>query len=83
MNDKIEGRVDLERARQAFEAGRTERAGAGHGKVTLRATADLVENAFLKGRIGKYHFECDEPPSRGGDNRAASPLEYFLIGAAF
>ena len=83
MSNKIEGRVDLGRVRKAYEDGRTARASVGHGKVTLRATADLVENAFLKGRIGKYHFECDEPPSRGGDDRAASPLEYFLIGAAF
>jgi len=83
MTDNNKGRVDLEKARQAYESGRENRARAGHGKVTLRATADLVENAFLKGRIGKYHFECDEPPVRGGDDRAASPLEYFLIGTAF
>ncbi len=83
MNDQKEGRVDINKARQAFEAGREARTHAGHGKVTLRATADLVENTYLTGRIGKYHFESDEPPSRGGEDRAASPLEYFLIGTAF
>jgi hypothetical protein len=76
------GRIDLERARRAYEAGRERRIRTG-GKVTLRATARLVENAYLEGRIGKYHFTCDEPPERGGDDRAASPLEYFLIGAVF
>ena len=75
-------RVDLERARRAYDAGRERRIRQG-GKVTLRATAKLIENAYLEGRIGKYHFACDEPPERGGDDKAASPLEYFLIGAAF
>jgi hypothetical protein len=75
-------RVDLERAQRAYEAGRARRLRTG-SKVTLRATAKLIENAYLEGRIGKFHFACDEPPERGGDDKAASPLEFFLIGAAF
>ncbi|MBN2256663.1 MAG: OsmC family protein [Anaerolineaceae bacterium] len=75
-------RVDLDKAQHAYEAGRERRLRTG-GKVTLRATAKLVKNTFLEGRIGKYHFTCDEPPERGGDDEAASPLEYFLTGAAF
>jgi organic hydroperoxide reductase OsmC/OhrA len=76
------GRVDLEKARRAYDAGRERRLKIG-GKVTLRATASIVKDAYIEGRIGKYHFACDEPPERGGDDRAASPLEFFLIGAAF
>jgi uncharacterized OsmC-like protein len=75
-------RVDLERARRAYDAGRERRMRTG-GKVTLRATAKLIENTYLEGRIGQYHFASDEPPERGGDERAASPLEHFLMGAAF
>jgi uncharacterized OsmC-like protein len=78
----IRSRVDLERARRAYEAGRERRLRSG-GKVTLRATANLIENTYLEGRIGKFHFASDEPPERGGDDRAASPLEHFLMGAAF
>ena len=76
------GRIDLEKAQRAYEAGRERRLRSG-GKVTLRATAQLVENTYLEGRIGKFHFASDEPPERGGDDRAASPLEHFLMGAAF
>ena len=76
-------KVDLERMRIAHEEGLERRQKSGHGKVTLRATAKLVENVFLKGRIGRFQFDCDEPVSRGGDDKAPSPLEYFMIGAAF
>ena len=72
----------MERARRAYEAGREHRLRNG-GKVTLRATAKLIENTYLEGRIGKFHFASDEPAERGGDDRAASPLEHFLMGAAF
>jgi len=78
------GRVDLERMGQAYDESKAlYLTQAGSSTVTLRATAKLVKNALLQGRIGKYHFSCDEPVSRGGDDAAASPLEYFLAGAAF
>ena len=79
-----EGRVDLAKSKRAYDEARAryiEKPGS--SSVTLRATAKLVQNALLEGRIGKYHFTCDEPPARGGEDKAASPLEYFLIGAAF
>ena len=82
MASTNKGRVNLEKARQAYEAGRARREKTG-GKVTLRATAKLVKDAYLEGRIGRFHFECEEPPERGGDDQAPSPLEYFMIGAAF
>jgi hypothetical protein len=69
--------------RKAYMEGYSRRKGKGNGKVTLRATAKLVKDAFLQGRIGRFHFDCDEPTSRGGDDKAPSPLEYFMIGAAF
>ena len=79
-----EGRVDLANSKRAYDEARAryiEKPGS--STVTLRATARLVQNALLEGRIGKYHFSCDEPPARGGEDKAASPLEYFLVGTAF
>ncbi len=79
-----EGRVDLANSKHAYDEARARYvAQPGSSTVTLRATARLVQNALLEGRIGRYHFTCDEPPARGGEDKAASPLEYFLIGAAF
>ena len=78
------GRVNLEKARKALDAMKERYlADQRSSKATLRATAKLVKDATLEGRIGRFHFTCDEPPSRGGDDQAPSPLEYFLIGAAF
>ena len=76
-------RIDLAKLKDAFDDGYENRKQSGKGSVILRATAVLVKDAFLKGRIGRFTFECDEPPSRGGEDKAPSPLEYFLIGAAF
>ncbi len=79
-----EGRVDLDRSKRAYDEARARYiAKPGSSTVTLRATARLVQNALLEGRIGRYHFTCDEPPSRGGEDKAASPLEYFLMGTVF
>ncbi|MEI8130845.1 MAG: hypothetical protein WCG34_00330 [Leptolinea sp.] len=78
------GRVDLEKARQALDTMKEQYlADPRASKATLRATAKLVKDATLEGRIGRFHFICDEPPSRGGQDQAPSPLEYFLIGAVF
>jgi hypothetical protein len=78
------GRVNMEIARKALDAMKERYvADPKTSKATLRATAKLVKNASLEGRIGRFHFNCDEPPSRGGEDQAPSPLEYFLIGAAF
>lgn len=76
-------RIDLIKMRKAYQDGFTRRKDAKSGAVTLRATAKLVNNAYLQGRIGRFHFDCDEPASRGGEDKAPSPLEYFIIGAAF
>ena len=82
MTEKHE-RLNLPRLQEAFNQGYLQRKQSGSHPVTLRATARLEENAHLQGRIGRFHFECDEPPERGGEDTAPSPLEYFLMGAVF
>ena len=59
-------KVDLDHMQKTFESGYHLRKEAGSHPVTLRATADIVQNTHLHGRIGKYEFDCDEPPERGG-----------------
>ncbi len=84
MSEESVGRVDLEKARRALEAMRKRYIEDPRTRtVTLRATAKLVKDAYIEGRIGRFNFTADEPPERGGDDRAPSPLEFFLIGAAF
>ncbi len=78
------GRVNLEKARQAIERMHKKYTdNPQSSKVLLRATAKLVKDTLFEGRIGKFTFQCDEPPERGGQDLAPSPLEFFLIGAAF
>ncbi len=83
MKEDPHNRIDADRIKIAFDKGYELREKAGSHVVTLRATAKLVENAYLEGRTGRFNFACDEPPERGGEDKAPSPLEYFLIGAAF
>lgn len=84
MSEQPVNRVDLEKARRALETMRKRYIEDPRTRtVTLRATAKLVKDAYIEGRIGRFNFAADEPPERGGDDRAPSPLEFFLIGAAF
>jgi uncharacterized OsmC-like protein len=76
-------KLDLDHLQQVFNTGYHQRKEAGSHPVTLRATAEIVHNTHLHGRIGRYEFDCDEPPERGGTDSAPSPLEYFMSGAAF
>jgi len=81
---EVVGRVDLKHMKQAYDEMRVRyQENPGSSTATLRATARLVKNAYMEGRIGKYHFASDEPASRGGEDAAPSPLEHFLMGAAF
>lgn len=78
-----EYKLDLDHLQQVFDEGYLQRKEAGSHPVTLRATAEIVHNTHLHGRIGRFEFDCDEPPARGGVDSAPSPLEFFLSGAAF
>jgi hypothetical protein len=83
-DDPTKGRTDLIKTRKAYEDMRQKYLDKpGFSVATLRATAKLVKDTYLEGRIGRFHFTCDEPPERGGEDQAPSPLEYFMIGAAF
>jgi len=84
MTEKPENRIDADQGRAALEAMRQRyQEDPRRSQATLRATANLKKNTLLEGRIGRFHFSCDEPPVRGGNDEAPSPLEFFLIGAAF
>lgn len=84
MPNPSHGLVNNEKARAAYQAAHERmQANPSSGRATLRATAELVKDMFIQGRSGHFHFECDEPPARAGDDAAPSPLEFFLVGAAF
>lgn len=84
MAEEQPNRIDLEKGRAALESMRQSYIeNPASSKATLRASAKLVKNTLLEGRIGHFNFMCDEPPARGGEDAAPSPLEFFLIGAAF
>jgi hypothetical protein len=84
MTDDPAGLVDLAKAAKAVDDMRQRYIdNPASRKATLRATAQLVKDAYLEGRIGRFTFAADEPPARGGNDQAPSPLEYFLIGSAF
>lgn len=79
------GRVDLEKQMAEIERLRKEMRAkpTEQRKVTTRAVARILENVHLEGRMGKFVVESDEPLARGGTERAASPLQYFMVGTAF
>jgi hypothetical protein len=84
MQSQPQGRVDLAHGKEVLDAMRERiQSGQWNGIATLRATAKLVKEAYIEGRIGRFTFACDEPADRGGSDAAPSPLEFFLIGAAF
>jgi hypothetical protein len=51
--------------------------------VTTRAVARIIEDVHLEGRMGKFVVESDEPLSRGGTEKGASPLQFLMMGTAF
>ncbi len=81
MKGEPENRVDLEKMRRAYEAGR-ERAGE-TPVLTQRAVARIDRDLHMVGRIGRFRIESDEPPERGGEDLAPAPLQYVVAGAAF
>jgi hypothetical protein len=75
------GRVDLEKIRRAYDESRE------HIRteplVTQRAVAHIDKDLHMVGRVGRFTVESDEPPGRGGEDRAPAPLQYVVAGAAF
>lgn len=48
--------------------------------VTNRARGEMLSQAAVAVHIREFSpVVSDEPPSRGGDNRGPSPLEYVLV----
>jgi hypothetical protein len=84
-SDQVSSRVDLKKQMAEIERLRRDLAAKpfGERKVTTRAVARILEDVHLEGRMGKFIVESDEPVSRGGTERGASPLQYFMMGTAF
>jgi hypothetical protein len=85
LSNRASSRVDLKKQMAEIERLRQEMAAMpfGERKVTTRAVARILEDVHLEGRMGKFVVESDEPLSRGGTERGASPLQYFMMGTAF
>lgn len=84
MADHLTSRVDLERMRAEYEKWRESTASRPDGgRVTIRAVAHIIKDVHLEGTVRGHRFESDEPPERGGTDRAPAPLSYFVMGAAF
>jgi hypothetical protein len=46
------------------------------------ASVEVVKDRYFKATAREFTFYMDEPLMRGGTNRAAAPMEYFVAGAA-
>jgi hypothetical protein len=79
------GRVNLLKQRQEIDRLRAEMRAKEPGQrvVTTRATARIIEDVHLEGRMGRFTVESDEPLSRGGTEKGASPLQFLMLGTAF
>jgi hypothetical protein len=85
MQADAQSRVDLAKQRREIERLRAEMSARPRDdrRVTTRATARILENVHLEGRMGRFVVESDEPLARGGTDQAASPLQYLMLGTAF
>ena len=46
--------------------------------VVNRASGKMITHSASKIQIRNFEVTSDEPPSRGGEDRAPSPLEYIV-----
>jgi hypothetical protein len=85
MQAQSQGRVDLAKQRREIDRLRHELSARPRDerRVTTRATARILEDVHLEGRMGRFVVESDEPLARGGTDQAASPLQYLMLGTAF
>jgi hypothetical protein len=77
--------VNLDKQMQAIERLRGEMSAkpADERTVTTRAVARIIEDVHLEGRMGRFTVESDEPLSRGGTEKSASPLQFMMMATAF
>lgn len=85
MQPEIQGRVDLAKQRREIDRIRAELSARPRHerRVTTRATARIIDNVRLEGRMGRFTVESDEPLARGGTDQGPSPLQYLMVGTAF
>lgn len=76
------GRVDLVRMRAVYEEDRARVEAAADPEVpaVTRAVVELVEGVRTRARAGRFELFSDEPPERGGEGSAPTPLMYFAVG---
>jgi len=81
----MRGRVDLRKQMREIERLRAEMRAKEPAQrtTTTRAVAHIVEDVHLEGRMGRFLVESDEPLTRGGTEKGPSPLQFFMVGAAF
>jgi hypothetical protein len=84
MSDGV-GRVDLAKQRREIERLRAEMSAKPRDqrRTVTRATARILDDVHLEGRMGRFTVEADEPLARGGTEQGASPLQYLMVGIAF
>jgi hypothetical protein len=78
-------RVDLQKQRHEIDRLRLDLGARPRDerRVTTRATARIVQDVHLEGRMGRFTVEADEPLARGGTEQGPSPLQYLMVGTAF
>jgi hypothetical protein len=85
MSDHDQQRVDLEKQQREIDRLRSEMRAKPRDerRIITRATARILDNVHLEGRMGRFVVEADEPLARGGTELGPSPLQYLMVGTAF
>ena len=85
MQSDSQGRVDLAKQRGEIDRMRADLSSQARDarRVTTRATARILDDVHLEGRMGRFVVESDEPTARGGTDQGPSPLQYLMVGTAF
>jgi hypothetical protein len=74
--------VNLERLRRVYDEDRAQAETPGHAQAVTRVVARIVQDVKIEARAGRFVLESDEPPARGGQGSAPTPLQYFAAGIA-